>query len=196
MVGAGQQLACSHIGDTVESGGLLAAAARRPLQHVHQVGDEEVILQRRHTLLRQDRGLAAHRAGKREAVGRDVILQAPEGRENKSKSVALSIVELFLNKGCRSIIPRLCVHSPLTEGVQAGQHFGVLVAVQTYAADQELFVNLAYHRAGESGAFTGHPKSLGSLSLSHRTLPSETGLNSPARDPYEVGGAAQTSQSV
>lgn len=99
---------------------------------------------------------------------------------------------LFLStvfkKGCRSLIPRLRAHLPLTEGVQAGQHFGVLVAVQTYAADQELFVNLAYHRAGESGAFTGHPKSLGSLSLSHRTLPSETGLNVPARDPSEVGG--------
>lgn len=82
------------------------------------------------------------------------------------------------------MIPRLCAHSPLTEGVQAGQHFGVLVAVQTYAADQELFVNLAYHRAGESG----HPKSLESLNLSHRTLPSETGLNFPARGPCEVGG--------
>lgn len=83
MVGAGEQLACSHIGDSVGSSGLLAAAARRPLQHVHQVGDEEVILQRRHTLLRQDGGLAAHGAGKGEAVGRNVVLQAPEGRENK-----------------------------------------------------------------------------------------------------------------
>lgn len=96
MVGAGEQLACSHIGDSGESGGLLAAAARRPLQHVHQVGDEEVILQRRHSLLRQDGGLAAHGAGKCEAVGRDVILQAPGGRENKSKSAAPSIVESFL----------------------------------------------------------------------------------------------------
>lgn len=51
-------------------------------------------------------------------------------------------------------------NSPLTEGVQAGQYFGVFVAVQTYAADQELFVNLADHRAGNSGAFTGHPKTL------------------------------------
>lgn len=50
--------------------------------------------------------------------------------------------------------------SPLTEGVQAGQHFGVVVAVQAYAADQELLVNLANHRAGNSGAFTGHPKTL------------------------------------
>lgn len=48
--------------------------------------------------------------------------------------------------------------SPLTEGVQAGQHFGVVVAVQTYAADQELLVDLADHRAGNSGAFAGHPR--------------------------------------
>lgn len=81
MVGAREQLACSHRGDVVESGGLLAAAVRCPLQHVHQVGDEEVVLQCRHTLLRQDRGLAAHGARQCEAVGRDVILQAPGGGE-------------------------------------------------------------------------------------------------------------------
>lgn len=74
-------MACCHRGDVVESGSLLAAAVRRPLQHVHQVGDEEVILQCRHTFLWQDRGLAAHRARQCEAVGRDVILQAPEGGE-------------------------------------------------------------------------------------------------------------------
>lgn len=96
MVGAGEQLARSHIGDAVESGGLLAAAARRPLKHVHQVGDEEVILQGRHTLLRQDRGLAAHGAGKCEAVGRDVILQAPEGRADRHKVAAPSVTDLFL----------------------------------------------------------------------------------------------------
>lgn len=72
--------------------------------------------------------------------------------------------------------------------MQAGQHFGVVVAVQTYAADQELFVDLVYHRAGETGAFTGHPKSLGSLSLSQRTLPRETGFNVLAR---EVGGVGR-----
>lgn len=55
--------------------------------------------------------------------------------------------------------------SPLTEGVQAGQNFGVLVAVQTYAADQELLVNLADHGTGKSGAFTGHPKTLTWASL-------------------------------
>lgn len=81
MVGAGEQLARSHGGDVVESCGLLAAAVQRPLQHVHQVGNEEVILQCRHTLLWQDGGLAAHGARQCEAVGRDVILQAPGGGE-------------------------------------------------------------------------------------------------------------------
>lgn len=55
-------------------------------------------------------------------------------------------------------VPQL--NSPLTESVQAGQDFGVVVAVQTYAADQELLVNLADDRTGKSGAFTGHPKTL------------------------------------
>lgn len=91
MVGAGEQLACSHSGDVVESSGLLAAAVRRPLQHVHQVSNEEVILQCRHTLLRQDRGLAAHGARQCEAVGRDVILQAP-GREQQGKLMSGNIV--------------------------------------------------------------------------------------------------------
>lgn len=79
MVGAGEQLACSHRGDVVESGGLLAAAVWRSLQHVHQVGDEKVVLQGRHSLLRQDGGLAAHWARQREAVGRNVVLQTPGG---------------------------------------------------------------------------------------------------------------------
>lgn len=79
MVGTGEQLACCHRGNVVESGGLLAAASRRPLQNVHQVGDEEIILQCRHTLLWQDGGLAAHGTRQCEAVGRDVVLQAPGG---------------------------------------------------------------------------------------------------------------------
>lgn len=94
------------------------------------------------------------------------------------------------------MIPRLCAHSPLTKGVQAGQHFGVLVAVQTYAADQELFVNLAYHRAGESGAFTGHPKSLGRRCLSHRTLPRETALKYPCGTEAPIKRPPPTSQST
>lgn len=79
MVGTGQQASCSHIGNVIKSGGLLAAAVRCSLQYIHQVGDKEVILQRRHTFLREDGGLAAHGARQGEAVGRDVILQAPGG---------------------------------------------------------------------------------------------------------------------
>lgn len=61
--------------------------------------------------------------------------------------------------------------------MQAGQHFGVLVAVQTYAADQELLVNLSHHGAGNSGAFSGHPETLTWESLPRfpGTLQRETG---------------------
>lgn len=37
---------------------------------------------------------------------------------------------------------------PLTEGVQTGQHFRVVVVLQTNAADQELLVYLSHHGAG------------------------------------------------
>ena len=79
MVWARQRLACSHGSDGLQNGGVLGAAAWRPLQHVHQVGDEEVVLQRGHPLLGQDGGLAAHGAREGEAVGGDVVLQAPVG---------------------------------------------------------------------------------------------------------------------
>ena len=83
MVGAGQQLSGGPHGGcyVVERGGLGAAAVLGPLQHIHQVGDEEVALQRRHALLRQDGRLAAHGAGEGQAVGRDVVLQAPGEQE-------------------------------------------------------------------------------------------------------------------
>ena len=83
MVGAGQQLACGpHDGRSeVGCGGRGAAGVPGPLQHVHQVGDEEVALQRRHTLLREDGGLPAHGAGQGQAVHGDVVLQAPGRQE-------------------------------------------------------------------------------------------------------------------
>lgn len=90
MVGAGEQLSRSHSGDGAESSGLLATAVRRPLQHVHQVGDEEVILQCRHTFLRQDGGLAAHWARQCYAVSWDVILQAPGEREEERGGASYS----------------------------------------------------------------------------------------------------------
>lgn len=65
VVGAGKRLA-GHGADRVQhgSGGILVAGTvGLALEHLHEVGDEEVVLEGGHTLLRQDRGLAAHRAG-------------------------------------------------------------------------------------------------------------------------------------
>lgn len=78
MVGARERLSRGHRVDGLQHCALLAAAvAGGPVQHIHQVGYEEVALQRRHAFLRQDRCLAAHRARQRQAVGGDVVLQAP-----------------------------------------------------------------------------------------------------------------------
>lgn len=80
MVGAGEGLSGCHGADVVEHAALVAAAVGAALQDVHQVGDEEVALQRRHALLRQDGRLTAHRARQRQTVSRDVVLQTPEDR--------------------------------------------------------------------------------------------------------------------
>lgn len=63
VVWAGEGLSGSHCGDRLQDGGLLNVAAWRSLQHVHQVRDEEVVLECSHPLLGQDGGLAAHWAG-------------------------------------------------------------------------------------------------------------------------------------
>lgn len=54
-----------------------AAAVGVALQHFHEVGDEEVVLQGRHATLGQDGGLAAHGAGQGQALGRDIVLETP-----------------------------------------------------------------------------------------------------------------------
>ena len=63
VVWARERLSGSHSGDRLQDGGLLNVAAGSSLQHVHQVRDEEVVLERGHPLLGQDGGLAAHWAG-------------------------------------------------------------------------------------------------------------------------------------
>lgn len=63
VVWARQRLSCSHSGDCLQNRGLLGIAARSSLKHIHQVRDEEVVLERGHPLLGQDGGLAAHRTG-------------------------------------------------------------------------------------------------------------------------------------
>lgn len=74
MVGARQGFSCSHGSDRLQDGRLLDVAAWSSLQHVHEVCDEEVVLQRGHPLLGQDGGLAAHGARQGQAVGGDVVL--------------------------------------------------------------------------------------------------------------------------
>lgn len=62
---------------------------------------------------------------------------------------------------------------PFTEGVETGEDLGVGIAIEAYAANQELLVDLTHNWAGEgSCTFTGHPKALAqeSHSLSPHTL--------------------------
>lgn len=75
MVGAGEGLTrrgCTGRLQNVTSFG--AAALRVSLQHLHQICYEEVVLQGRHTLFRQDGGLSAYWAGQCQRLGRDVVL--------------------------------------------------------------------------------------------------------------------------
>lgn len=77
VVWAGERLSRSHSSDSLQDGGLLDIAAWRPLQHIHEVSDEEVVLESGHPFLGQDGGLAAHWAGQGQAVSRNVVLQTP-----------------------------------------------------------------------------------------------------------------------
>lgn len=68
---------------------------------------------------------------------------------------------------------RLIKNLLLTEGVQARQNLGVVIMVQTDAADEELLVNLPHHRAGAAGLTLGHNdrhshQALGPLNLHTR----------------------------
>ena len=54
---------------------------------LHEVGDEEVVLQSRHSFLRQDGRLATDRAGERQRLWRDVVLEtAGGGRGQRMRS--------------------------------------------------------------------------------------------------------------
>lgn len=63
VVWARERLSRSHSSDCLQDGRLLNVAAWSSLQHVHQVCDEEIVLERSHPFLGQDGGLAAHWAG-------------------------------------------------------------------------------------------------------------------------------------
>ena len=82
VVGTRERLTRGDGGDGVKLRRLVGVAVGGALQNVHQVGDEEVALERRHAFLRQDGRLATHGARQRQAVGRDVVLQTPgRGKE-------------------------------------------------------------------------------------------------------------------
>lgn len=76
MIGTGEWLSSGNSVDSV-SAVLTEVSVWAPLQHLHQVGDEEITLKCRYTLLRQDGGLTAHGARQSQTVGGNVVLQTP-----------------------------------------------------------------------------------------------------------------------
>jgi len=48
--------------------------------------------------------------------------------------------------------------------VEAGKDLGIVVAIQTDTANQELFVDLTHHRTWEGRSFSGHPNTLSKAS--------------------------------
>lgn len=74
MVGAGEG-AASHCTEWVGVLGVVGTI-RCLLHRLHEAADEEVILQCRDALLREDGCLPAHWTGQRQALGRDVVLEA------------------------------------------------------------------------------------------------------------------------
>ena len=74
MVGAGEG-AASHCAEGVGVLGVVGPI-RCLLHGLHEAADEEVVLQRRDALLREDGRLPTHWTGQRQALGRDVVLEA------------------------------------------------------------------------------------------------------------------------
>lgn len=75
VVGAGQRLAgCSSTDRLQDAAGLRFGALGVPLQHLHEVSDEEVVLEGSDTFLWQDGRLATHRARQSQGLRRDVVL--------------------------------------------------------------------------------------------------------------------------
>ena len=99
MVGAGEGTA-SHCAEGV--GVLGVVGPIRCLLHcLHEAADEEVILQRRDALLREDGRLPTHWTGQSQALGGDVVLEASGqgGKEGGAASVSAPFPHTF--HGCR-----------------------------------------------------------------------------------------------
>ena len=65
---------CSGADGLQDAAGLRTGALRPSLEYLHQVGDEEVVLQGGHALLGQNGGLPAHGARQRQGLRGDVVL--------------------------------------------------------------------------------------------------------------------------
>lgn len=74
MVGAGEG-AASHCAEGVGVLGVVGPI-RCLLHGLHEAADEEVVLQCGDALLGEDGRLPTHRTGQRQALGRDVVLEA------------------------------------------------------------------------------------------------------------------------
>lgn len=74
MVGAGEG-AASHCAEGVGVFGVVGPI-RCLLHRLHEAADEEVVLQCRDALLGEDGRLPTHGTGQRQALGRDIVLEA------------------------------------------------------------------------------------------------------------------------
>lgn len=75
VVGAGEGLTCRGCtGRFQDIASFRPAALRVPLQHLHQICYEEIVLQCCHTLFRQDGGLSTYWAGQSQRLWGDVVL--------------------------------------------------------------------------------------------------------------------------
>lgn len=91
MVGAGEG-AASHCTEGVGVFGVMGPI-RCLLHRLHEAADEEVILQCRDTLLREDGCLPTHRTGQRQALGRDVVLEASGQEGGRAERVSRASVQ-------------------------------------------------------------------------------------------------------
>lgn len=91
MVGAGEG-AASHCAEGVGVFGVMGPI-RCLLHCLHKAADEEVILQCRDTLLGEDRCLPTHWTGQRQALGRDVVLEASGQEGGRAEGVSRASVQ-------------------------------------------------------------------------------------------------------
>lgn len=111
VVGAGEGRGiCSSTGWLQPARGLGTGAVLLPLQHLHQISYEKIVLQCCNTLFRQDGGLSAHRAGEGQGLRGDVVLEASVMKRVWKKMQAVKIsLQGQMDCKCTGRILRLVV---------------------------------------------------------------------------------------